>query len=298
MSVPVNRKRNIFKKDIKENKPKGFVSKLIFSDTVIIGLITLLAYLSVYGYGLGYCAYFKIPLDIIEFSFSKFIILVKDAVFIPFLLWPVMLSLYGTYLFSSEKRTISRAVLTILLCMSPSLYIFPIAIMYKPIVIIVFLILLVVYYVPLFYFWFWHSDMLSLKSKIEMIFADEKMGRFLSIGVIIAYGLVVGFNLIGFGNLKAKISTVFLVANTTPECAVLYYINQDTIICSPFNRNSKELEPVFKFIKISESEDIEFRRESIGPLHQKRTPTPTPRPTLTPKDTNTPVPTITASPTP
>lgn len=79
----------------------------------------------------------------------------------------------------------------------------------------------------------------------------------------------------------------FRVVNTNPESVVLY-TKADGVIVSPFDRNNREIEPIYKFISF-ENEDVEFKLEEVGPLRFKSeaispipsyTPTPTMQPTL------------------
>lgn len=88
----------------------------------------------------------------------------------------------------------------------------------------------------------------------------------------------------------ARIETSFYVVNDTTECAVLYR-KADRYLCAPFDREKKEVEPAFRLLYYQDNQNVELRKEDIGPLHLKPTPTPTPKPTLTPTVTRTPPPT-------
>jgi hypothetical protein len=88
------------------------------------------------------------------------------------------------------------------------------------------------------------------------------------------------------GKISARTQENYLVAKVIPECVVLYN-STEHVICSPFNRKEKEVEPAYKVIYYQDNQNIEFREENVGPLHLKPTATPTPKPAFTPIITRT-----------
>jgi hypothetical protein len=87
------------------------------------------------------------------------------------------------------------------------------------------------------------------------------------------------------------------VVNTNPECVVLYQRADNNVICSPFDRNLKQVDRVYRLINLSTS-DYQLKYEKLGQLKLKPLSTPTPIPTNTPTITITPTQTVTVTPTP
>jgi hypothetical protein len=119
---------------------------------------------------------------------------------------------------------------------------------------------------------------------------------YLSLGLLAVYA---------FGRTMAWNTDKFYVANTSPEETVVLWIDNSKIICAPFDRNTREVEPSFLILSVPGDPSTIFRLEKIGPLRLKKGavsrapipglfPTPTVLPTLTPTNTLTP----SASPSP
>jgi hypothetical protein len=118
---------------------------------------------------------------------------------------------------------------------------------------------------------------------------------------IFAFGMIVlsMFSLIFIaGKFLTKTQELFYVYVSTPECVILYFKSDNTAICSSFDRNSKEVDRVFKIVNLMDAptQQVQIREERVGPLKLKPLVTPTPIPTLPPVPTNTSAPTITSSP--
>ena len=84
----------------------------------------------------------------------------------------------------------------------------------------------------------------------------------------------------GVGRYRAIYQESFYVTNTSPEAVVLQ-VTADYVICAPFDRSSKEIEPAFQILKNEEDPSIIFRLEQVGPLHPKSVPAGA-SPTVTP----------------
>jgi len=121
------------------------------------------------------------------------------------------------------------------------------------------------------------------KSLVDLIIGKLRREIFLAV-LIYAAVLFVAYNA---GRGTALTKNDFRVVNTNPESVVLY-TKADGVIVSPFDRNNREIEPIYKFISF-ENEAVEFKLEEIGPLRFKseaispipsHTPTPTMQPTL------------------
>ena len=103
--------------------------------------------------------------------------------------------------------------------------------------------------------------------------------------------------LINLGSLVAKTKTSFLVSNTNPPCLAIS-VNGNNIVCSYFDKVSKEIVPNFHLLSLEGHPEIEFRYDDVGPLHRKPTPTKTPLPTPTSTPTEIPKVIPTNTPTP
>jgi len=70
------------------------------------------------------------------------------------------------------------------------------------------------------------------------------------------------------GDAQARRQKEFLVIASTPECVVLR-IYGDELICAPFNRATKEVQPSFSIIKYANSASeprLQLSLEKVGPL--------------------------------
>ena len=103
--------------------------------------------------------------------------------------------------------------------------------------------------------------------------------------LITSIGTALSFS---YGNHSAQRKVNYLVANTSPEMVVLTMFD-DYVVLSPFDRNTKELQPVFLVQKLDKSPSIVFALEPVGPLKPKQilAPTLVPSSALTPISTDT-----------
>lgn len=119
-----------------------------------------------------------------------------------------------------------------------------------------------------------------------------------SVLALITYGLVGLYVVYHGGRASAVKQQVFRVASTSPETVVLV-MNQEWMICAPFDRTTQEVEPSFIMLQVPGQGNVEFRLEKIGPLRLRKdiiAQTAVPSPTLT--DAPTPTPTVALTHTP
>ena len=106
--------------------------------------------------------------------------------------------------------------------------------------------------------------------------------------VYFGVGLLILYHL---GRSNAVNQKEFYVWKMFPDCAALF-ITDDSMICSPFDRTTKEVKPSFTIINFNSSA-ITLSLEQVGPLHFKKEaiyPTPTSTPYVNPwtGETSTP----------
>jgi hypothetical protein len=94
------------------------------------------------------------------------------------------------------------------------------------------------------------------------------------------YLLMLLFVIFHIGRAQALRQIDYRVVNTSPETVVLY-IKPDKVIVAPFDRQTKEIEPVYRVLDYASNSNLEYRLENIGPLHLKEVISPIQTPTLT-----------------
>jgi hypothetical protein len=294
------------KKEPVNDKPRltTVILKRIFnSDTIIVALLPILIYSSLYSFNMGYFNYFKIPIKLISFEIPEIFYFLGIVAPIAFIIFYFIIEM----VYDDNIRNISpyinwQFLLFIIFNILNSMFVgmllysdnigkFFLIIGISSLVVILCSVLLVfVLYKRAGY------KFKLVDSFIEFIFIiyikDEKKKSFIqkSSFIIFIFSLVIlMFNILYFfGSIKAKNQTDFYVANVNQECVVLYF-KGDTVICSPFDRAKKELEPIYSLINLSTNPTYQVRYESIGSLKLKPTATQTKIPTTTPSPTNTPV---------
>jgi hypothetical protein len=306
-----------------QDKTKSKQGGFSLSDTLVVAVFPLMGYLILFIHESGYFGYFKVPRQFISFSTAEILIATGGVLGIAFLMFFVtnLLSIPLSHL--EPHPAIRRRIRKY----------FPITLVYGCVVILgsdwtltigtlvfSFLLFGTDFLVPIIserdkegYLaklasWDEKSYLIRIQENSLLIRAIEKGmdllgGTIVEIGIYISMGLVIVYLL---GMSTARNQKQFRVTNTTPEMVVLY-IGDDKLICSPFNRITKEIEPVFKVIEYAGNNDLEFRLEEVGPLKLREispalesTPTITPSPSATPTPikTNPPERNLTATPSP
>lgn len=276
--------------------------KITISDAITLFLISATAYGFLYISENEYFKYFGIPTTFMNFDIQELIPLIKEVILIllAYIFYSVVLSVF---LSSLSKKLVTFAIFLVLF--GPF---FILVTLYNWRDWITLLSLLAAGILTAIFIFSENILRVILRKrrgtnqnriveqKIPIInntnkvvkLAIETIGirtAFLIIFIILLYYLA-----LNYGKFTAINATSFLVAKTTPECAVLYSTS-DRVICFPFDRTSHEVEPAFRVIYFQDNQNIEFRNEHIGPLHIKPTPTITPIPTNTPIVLPTPLPT-------
>ncbi len=91
---------------------------------------------------------------------------------------------------------------------------------------------------------------------------------FVSLAALIRSAIWLGFACIvasELGDANARREKQFLVCRGTSELAALR-IDGDMAICTEFDRATRETKSTFRFVKLSEANNVEWSFESIGPL--------------------------------
>lgn len=296
-----------------ENKPyenKGILGKIFSSEGLFIAIFPILAYLLVFVTYTSFLSSFGIPFHFIEFNFSTIINIIVTASIILLSFNIIILGIIGNipskirnqiplrfsllYIYFSTLWFISLIVYgttkhaPIIWFLFFIFFIFPVIV--GPIIILVASMIA--------------KNKESKKELIKNYFIESfyKLDRNAGIWINILGGIrnsvfiliYLGLLVAGFaqGKLSARTQEYFFVAKITPECVVLYN-SAEHIICSPFNRKEKEVQPAYRVLYYQDNQSVEYRQENIGPLHLQPTLTPTPKLTFTPTVKNSPLPTLT-----
>lgn len=303
--------------------------KIPLSDALIIAAFTVVAYALVFIYKLGYFKVFGLPVQFITFNAIEVLSVVAG-------LLGTFWTLFGAInvVFSFLPKDMSPSIERRLQFFLPFLVLFlALFVLYEGLwkewlglLILVVVLGLIMFATPFLtrrYKGSYLEKMEALdqeSAQSEDIWEDTRSlgywtGRFLagtSLLPVVVYGFIGLYVVYHFGRASALNQKVFRVASTSPETVVLVMID-DLMICAPFDRNSREVEPSFIMLEVPGEGNVEFRLQEVGPLRLRedaisRTVTPTatstPTPAPTPTSTAAPAPTSTttlsptASPTP
>lgn len=281
--------------------------KITLSDALIIAAFPFVAYIVQFVYYYGYFTYFNLPTQFIKFDLQN--ILKTFLILILFLL--LFFVVFINYSFML-KRTMFPSflspylpILLPLLMFSFALLSFLIVNRHSLIFQIIVITLSSIGFVLLVIFLqrVGEKDIPDVILRIIKKINIDFTGSFLDILLKKIYKKVMlaGFYcilllsfifIVGYSNALNRVS--YLVTNTTPECVVLF-ITENWAICSPFDRNTKEVESSFTIIYFDKYPGISLSYEEVGRLHLRKDviyPTPAPKiilqPTLTPTITLTP----------
>jgi hypothetical protein len=269
--------------DVDSNRKESNLLKRVgITEAVGLATIPFVAYCMIFTYWAGYLSYFAIPLEFIPFNLPE-VFIVGAAIL------GVVLSILGVaniiftfvfpYLF--PKGQIPKPVVDRLIKLSffilvaiPVFLINPWGQVQWCLFTIILLVTLIMFAPPILRrglkgTYLERMEAIDQKSSGD-IWAESPLGMFAKwvgrwafVGIIY---LVLILNLTnGVGRATAINQRLFRVANTSPETVVIF-ISNDNVICAPFNRNTKQVEPVFTVLSLSGSSGVSFSLEDIGPL--------------------------------
>lgn len=273
-------------------------AKLLLSEGLIIAAASAGAYLFAFYYEKGYARVFSIPIQLVNVGLVN--VLIFAAVIFGLLSFLIMY--LNPLLFAFGVRH-ARLILLVFLYTCVPIYLYGWAdwkhwlIPVGALLLFAVLIAFVIYVLPLIvhrkegdyaarYAAQAEIDQNAPPSPVETL--NQRIG----FDVAFIFGLLlISTNLASSaGEAEALQQKLFYVTNTSPEMVVLR-IYGDTLIASPFNRSSKEVQKSLHVLKISEGSQLVLIPEEIGPL----TPVPA-TPTASGLAPVIPTPTIAPSP--
>ncbi len=248
------------------------------SDGLLIAASSLAGYLFAYVYESGYARVFNIPEEFISLSLTN--------IFVAFaLVWiiPVSFILWGP-LVTNILKNVPTPIQKEIKNLTPLIFMSAVALLYygpnwkKWIYSISFLLC--------FALWNFGWPLLTQPGKqryIDKLEADQRvktelMGSNLFLDHLREYVGLSGLKLIWWIMIAAWVFRIsgeatalrqkdFLILKTPTEEKIVLKIYEDKLICADFNRDTKELKEEFTVYRLSEGSKLDFRRETIGPLH-------------------------------
>ncbi len=279
---------------------------ITLNETILLAAFPFIAYLFTFAYQAGYLSAFRLPPQLISVN-------VVDVFNIGASVLAVLASVLLVINFISgflPEGTIPRPIAGRISLAAPLfLIVFPQLVYFKwgPIsTFYAFLLVLgvIVMFLPPLLTRRYKGTYLQKMEALDnrAVGADPWSGTLISRGidyvgrealVVIIY-LLLSLNLVyNAGRGAALNQKVFHITDTTPETVVLF-MTSDRLVCAPFDRTTKKVEPAFSVIPISGNTNITLRLAEVGPLELDEIPTYlTPMPTKTPSPTGT----VTVSPT-
>ncbi|HUU41662.1 MAG TPA: hypothetical protein VMW42_12030 [Desulfatiglandales bacterium] len=249
------------------------------SEAVIIACSPLIAYFLTFIYEAGFAGVYKIPLSLVELNLTTvFTMAVAVATILFFVLMffnPVYIFAVGPFRGKEYINTRIAALVPILILFLANLLLFG-ALWKKWIFSLIFLIVMtsVVFFLPLITQRSKESYLEKIKADAESYEPEDLYGLLAKhLGRSYFYYLFCFFMFFlivySAGQAKAMKEKEFLVLASSPDTVVLR-IYGDNIICSPFNRGTKEVQRSFIIHKVGETPPLELRLEKIGPLVLKK----------------------------
>jgi hypothetical protein len=271
------------------------------TEGLLIAVVSAGAYLLAFYYEKGFTSYFKIPMHFVSVSLVTIFILVAVAISFLLLIVPIVDFIFG-YLPRLHPVLYPGVGVLLFVSLFSVIHLYLFGLSNWPVFIFHLVMLVLVAAIFLLLPMIIHRK----KGKvIERLEEQQKIDQsVLSIYDVIAsrFGreslLVIALSILSInfaenaGRAQAMKQTEFLVLNTEPEMVVLQ-IYEENMICAPFNRNTKEVETRFRFVKIAEDPKLILNLEKVGPLHPyEPKPAQSPTPFATPESSPTETPSI------
>jgi prepilin signal peptidase PulO-like enzyme (type II secretory pathway) len=277
------------------NSDKGQDKGIALSEGIILAAVPVVAYLFAFVFEAGYATVFGIPIQFITLGLTNVFVVGGSLLLVTLIL--LIIADLATMVLRQSENPIYRRLSTLapLLFASFGLLLLEVGTPLRSA-----LIGLLVGWLLIIFFQFvfpilsqrgestYHNKLLAQELH------DARMGGLFS-SIARRYGGV--YQLIYFlaialfvtyyaGQADAFRERTFLVTESVPECVVLR-IYGDEMVCAPFDRSTRKVEPRFTLLRLSANPIPSLRREQVGPLILGEiiaTPSPT--------NTSTPVPTL------
>lgn len=292
-------------------KMKPFLN-LKLSDTLIVAIVPLFAYLFSFVYQAGYLKAFEIPPQFISITIVDVLNIGGKILGVLFIVFG-SINLFSTFLpksnmpYSLSKRV--NQLILLFLIGYPVLFLFEWGVI-SNIVLGILIVVISIMFLPPLISRKYKGTYLEKMEKIDgekgqdsnpwkgnlLDRAVDFIGR--NIFIVIVY-LVLGLYIIYYaGMAAAQKQEVFYVANTSPESVVLF-MTSEMIVSAPFDKVTKIIEPDFFVIQLSNADDLKLKLANIGCLEiDESSLIPLPTPTLLPTQTPTITPMLTPTNTP
>lgn len=300
------------KKNNKTARNKVAHHKITVSETIILAALPIIAYAVVFSFEWGYFSVFKIPLEFASFDLSRVFLALYSIIVIFFLVYLFTDSILS--LISNQPESI-RQRLSVLLIFIVGVLIYFLIYSNVPEILRYLWIFAVVLVLPniIIFFLLPLITQKSRKGYLAKLQADDEViidttrrnasssvldviSRIMDIRMIFALLLtgVIIFLAYDIGVSSALQQSEFRVVNTSPERVVLWITN-DQVICAPFDRVTKQINPSFIVLKLGEDSEIEYRLEKIGPLKVRTLSHYSPITTITPSSPTVINPSVTST---
>lgn len=254
--------------------PDRAPAKVSITDAVVLAGLTVFSYIFHYFFEYGYLSFFDIPAAFISFNLNEMIpamlLLVVAYFLFVFFLWPYL---------NAVLTRLPGFVKTIII-VSPWLLIFVFfGVSWETLLLLLFGMLL------LFGIYRMREDRtrrtvrekavdIETKSSFDWLVSRRLLGGDRSVLLYLLFTALAGS--FAFGRVAAMTRTSFLVSDSSPDCAVVY-ATSERYLCKPFD-NNKAFDNTFQIFYYQENQSMDFRNESIGPLHLDPALVPTRKP--------------------
>jgi hypothetical protein len=206
---------------------KSFVDKLFSSDSVLIALAPLFAYLISYGYQIGYLLEFHIPLRLANFGLPELLDNFDEAIVRFVVILILFLFIYWIIALRTGKKQINISLLPAFLSIIYVIFIlgcvyywyknlfkaYTDKVFYTDLIIGLLFVLIFIVVNPFF------NRKIRKNEEAQKIYANIFINK-----TFIVFSIFVMFYLTFFelGHIAAHSQERFYVANTNPECVVVY----------------------------------------------------------------------------
>lgn len=278
----------------------------VFSEGILLAMVTAGAYLTAFYYERSFAGYFGIPPELINISIVNLFIvgaLMLSTLLSVFMPLNLLFMLRPRNMHPVLKIMAAPVVFVLILALIAIYMVGLSAWIYWSIFIILALIVGIVYLaVPAYIHRSKGKYINRLEAQLEIDVVASANTNSLTDLIIARFGwnlfgviclfLIANFFATLAGLAAAQQQRKFLVTNTDPEMVVIRTYGEN-LICAPFDRNKKDVQRSFIILKITGDPKLSLRLENIGPLNpvdvQAAPPSPTPQ--VTPSTIPSTVPT-------
>ncbi|MBI5569648.1 MAG: hypothetical protein HY914_06845 [Desulfomonile tiedjei] len=257
-----------------QNKADSTTSSSALFNTGFIAAVTLVSYILVFMYEVGFCAHFGIPMELVSVSMTRLLSVIGPIII---LIYSLLMALenIGPYLIKWLVRRPSYVV-HVMVLLGYSLSFVPAMILFRehfgywvPLTVPFVFYLLLIVVTPRFINAAVKRSVeknavsATNQQEPEALFFKLFRVRGSTILAIILLMFVCSFSRM-VGQSDALREENFSIVKAAPECAVLRFYG-DKAICYKLNRKSKTVAKTFKVLKVGE-QGVEYSMEKVGPL--------------------------------